>query len=183
MQNTIARESFKEIDIEVNVNIKKVWLGIDNGKRGGLVVIDERNNVVDKIVMPVQGGKGENYDLAAIFKFIEKYQPVCVAIEKSLIAGGLTSKTTARMVGYSQGIAEMACVAAGMPYVVIAPKEWQKWCFAGLPQDDTKVASVMFAKRSQPNEVWRANDRCINNHDGLTDAYCLAVYCRNKFYK
>ncbi len=176
--------NFKELDITVDTSrLKKTWIGIDNGKQGGIVVIDEYNQVVEKMVMPMIGqAKGTNYDLHKIYEVIEKYQPVCVAIEKTMAMGPMTSKTAARMVGYSQGIAEMACVAAEVPYVVIAPKEWQKFCFAGLTQKDTKVASVLYAKKMQPKEDWRRSERCKNDHDGMTDAYGIAVYCHCKFF-
>ena len=49
------------------------FTGIDNGLNGGIVVLDEQQRVVKKLVMPVIQGKKKEYDIQTIGNFFAEW--------------------------------------------------------------------------------------------------------------
>lgn len=159
---------------------KKVSIGIDNGKTGGICVLDwESNKIIEKIPMPTLGGSGKEnaYDVPAIASFLSSYLPEIVVLEKTLILGPMTSKAGAMSSGHCLGLLEGICTTLNYHYLVVSPKEWQKIIFAGMDKfKDTKKTALLFANRMQPQEDWKKSARSSLPHDGMIDAYCLATY-------
>ena len=156
---------------------KKVWIGVDNGKAGALVAIDENNAIVEKIKMPMNG---KEYDIPEISDWLEKFQVQMVTLENTY--SGQFAQAAMKL-GFCKGMFEGLCVALRLPYIVVHPKTWQKQIFSGMDQGDTKVASITFAKRMWAKEDWVMGKtaRAKKPDDGLTDAACLALYGKTKF--
>ena len=76
-----------------------------------------------------------------------------------------------------------------LPYYKFQPKEWQKFCFTGIPiqkkqisnGNDTKLMAKHAVNRLYPDVDLRASDRCKNFHSGIVDALLIAHYLKN-FY-
>ena len=156
--------------------MSKLFIGIDNGKKGGIVVINDNRRVVLKTVMPVIGTKKKEYDVREISDILKRYPADLVVLEKVMVMGPMTSKVGAMSNGWCLGFMEGLCNALDLPYVIVRPQEWQKHVFKGLGGKDTKSKSILYAKRMYPLEDWRASERCKKDHDGLTDGACLALY-------
>lgn len=153
---------------------QKIWIGIDNGKHGGLCAISEDNQVVKKMIMPLIDGK--DYDVQEVVSFLSAYEPQLVVLEK-VFAMPKIPRGTALSLGHCLGLMEGVCAALQMPYQIASPKEWQKKVFKGTDyKKNTKAASIKTAKQLCPKEDWTKSERASKDHDGMTDAYCLALY-------
>jgi len=153
----------------------KYYIGIDNGVKGGISVLDSEYNIVEKIVMPVFGTSKKEYDLNKISKFLKKYNDCFIILEKAQ-PQFRDGKKQAFKTGFGYGAIQGILSSLQLSYIIVSAKEWQKKVFAGLCVDDTKIASILFCQRQWPLEDWTATKQSQKEHDGLTDASCLAYY-------
>jgi hypothetical protein len=166
-----------------NIRMKNIYVGIDNGGKGGLVAIDEDENIVAMTVMPMLK---KDYDVSGIIDFFKKIDfhdsKINVVLEKAhtLPTNGCKSNfTTGIRYGLMQGILS----ALNISYQIVGPKVWQKNIFQGDTVKDTKEASIKFCLQKYPQEMWKGSERCAKYHDGITDACCMACYCKRLFTK
>lgn len=159
-----------------------LFVGIDNGLNGGISVIDEREKIILKGIMPTFSGTKKEFDVQTISKFMRKLlkidNEIYVFIEEARVqpvSGKRASFTTGFCYGLFQGI----CASLSLSYEIVAPKTWQKELLKGLATD-TKVASVMYCSKKYPEEQWTGTERSKKPHDGLTDATCIALYGKRK---
>lgn len=150
--------------------------GIDPGKQGAIVILDDKT-VVYKTVMPVikSSKKKPEYDIQRIVDVFKEWRPELTLIEKALLHPR-SGKSAYYGNGFCNGLFQGILAALKLPYDIVAPKIWQKHMFQGLNQKDTKQASIMSARRLAPEVDWRATDKSSNYHDGLTDAFNIATY-------
>jgi len=159
-----------------------LYIGIDNGLNGGIVVLDKNQNIVEKYIMPtIKIGNKNEFDVQNIVKIFNEIiemnieSEVYVCLEHSHvrpISGKRACFTTGFCFGLMQGILE----SLNISYEIVNPKVWQKEIFQGTV-NDTKQASIIFCQRKWPNEDWTATERSKKTHDGLCDAAGLALYC------
>lgn len=160
-------------------------VGIDCGLDGGITFIDSEKRIIDKYVTPtVKDGSGKGnkrtYDIPKMIEILRMKAVTMAVLEKQIVIpkqGGVSNFSTGMGFGLWQGLLS----ALGIPYIIIAPKSWQKTVFEGLPQGDTKQTSILFAKRMNPHELFTPTARAVKDHHGLTDSYCLAYYGSLKF--
>jgi len=158
----------------------KLFVGVDNGLNGGIVVIDENQKILHKWIMPVIKIKNKNeFDIQSIvyiFKEIIEYDTLTfVCLEHAHvrpISGKRACFTTGFCFGLIQGILE----GLNISYEIVNPKVWQKDIFQGTVSD-TKNASIVFCQRKWPDVDWTKSERSKKIHDGITDAACMALYC------
>jgi len=155
-----------------------IYVGIDGGFSGGIVAINNDQKIIGKWIMPVIKGKTSEYDVDNIVDIFEKLQQqdndIKVILEKAHprpISGKRQCFTTGDCYGIMKGV----LTAMYISYEIVNPTVWMKEMFKGMNIKDKKV-SIMWCKRKYPKEDFRASERCKNEHDGLTDATCLAVY-------
>jgi len=159
----------------------KYYIGIDPGLKGGISILDQNRNIVMKCVMPIIGKASKDIDkikLIETLRLFEGRDAFCI-LEKQH-PRKLNGPKQAFKLGYGFACLEMLLAVFKIPYEIIAPNKWQKSILKGLNTDDTKLASILYCQRKYPNEDWRATERCTTNHDGLTDATCMAEYGLNK---
>lgn len=155
-----------------------IYLGIDPGLKGGFAFIKE-DGTLDLYTMPLIGDK--DYDIPEIGRILRSYQSVIAVIEKQHAMPGQGLSSTLKT-GLGFGILQSALSVSGISYSVVPAIKWQKNLFVGLPKDQgTKVSSEIVAKRLFPNSDFRKSDRARRNADGLTDAACIAEYCRRNY--
>jgi len=156
----------------------KYIIGFDNGKKGGIVILDEASDIIFKTIMPMLGTKKKEYDMMQIKAILEQYNKLgkCIAILEKAQPQGNNGPKQAFKTGFGYGTLQGILVALEIPFQIVAPKIWQKKVFEGLNTVDTKLASALFCQRKWPKEDWKATDRCTTIHDGMTDAACIAYY-------
>ena len=160
-----------------------MFIGIDNGLNGGITVINDEQEIVDSIVMPIIKIKGKNhYDINKIVQwFNEFHEPdkLIVCLEKTHVRP-VQGKRACFMSGFGYGLMQGIIESLGISYMIISPQEWMKEF--ELSSKDTKE-SILFCQRKWPTYNWTATDRSKKLHDGKTDSACLALYALRRSLK
>lgn len=152
-------------------------IGIDGGLDGGIVVYHNKK-IIEKHIMPTfKGAKGRTYDIKSIINILKKYDPndTLIILEKAhtMLINGARANFT---IGECYGMMKAIIIVLSFPFDIVAARTWQKEIFQGQTVKDTKQASIEYCRNRFPDIDWRASERCKKDHDGMTDAACLAVY-------
>jgi hypothetical protein len=156
------------------------FVGIDNGLNGGIVVLDDAQTVLYKYVMPTIMLRGKKeFDVKTIVNIFinlkgNYVKDIHVALEQAHVrpvSGKRACFTTGGGYYLMQGI----LTTLGISFEIVPPRKWQKELLSGLGTD-TKQASIMYCRQKWPQVKWTATEKSKKDHDGLTDAACLAVY-------
>lgn len=157
-----------------------IFIGIDNGLDGGIVVIDKDEQIRGSTVMPTINQDKKEYDIKRIVstlclsKFIDS--KIMVILEKAQVHP-ISGKRACFMTGYGYGVIQGILNSLDFPYQVVAPNEWMKNVLNNTKKD--KKASIEYCLRKYPNNDWKRTERSTTIHSGLTDACCMAIYgCR-----
>lgn len=178
------------------MSLRKVWIGIDPGKQGAIVAIDELR-LVRKFTTPLLGKRVDTHAFNKLLLDLKtNYDQVLVVVEDVHAIFGSAAGATFSF-GHSCGIIEGLVVANNLPYVMVQPKIWQKVAFEGIPEQrkpssnvvkkdgtsyikqgslDTKTMSIMASKRLYPEIDLRPTERSKNDSDGISDALMMAHY-------
>lgn len=166
----------------------KYYLGIDPGKQGAFVVIDENSNVVEKFGTPLVG---KEYDRSAIISILKKYPYERVGLENPDVIFGV-GKSVVASLSHCVGLIEGIMIGMGVPHIMIKPKEWQKECWkhvktqkkADGKTNDTKATSIIAAVNLWPKEdfkITNSGNASKNHNEGMVDAVLVAEYVRRLF--
>jgi len=174
-----------------------LFIGIDNGVDGGIVVIGGSGKIVSKQVTPtikVKKGKTNrtDFDLDGMRALVIEFgrihgknrrgepdgENVLVVLEKGQpFPPKMTSAAANFSCGYCYGLWLAFLCAFNVPHVVVPAKQWQHRMLQGV-SGTTKQKSISKAKKRHPNVDWRKSAKSKNPHDGITDAYWMAEYGR-----
>lgn len=160
-------------------------IGIDPGISGGIVVLNDRREIVYRTVMPSVEVKKQNkikhmLDISKLHKIILELksletQTYCY-LEKvnAMPKQGVVSMFN---FGYCFGAIEAIIIANSIPYNLITPQAWSKSLHQGLSKDiDPKDRSILVVKRLFPNVNLLATSRSTKLHSGLVDSLLIAEY-------
>ena len=153
-----------------------LFCGMDNGKHGGIAIINEKEEILMLVPMPViEIGKAIDYDIKAISKIFCDLpdERVYVCLEKSFMLFRNGCKANYN-IGWNMGAMEGVFSALEISYEIVAPQLWQKEIFQGISVVDTKEASIMFCKRKWPQVDLKVGNK---ESDGMSDSLCLSLYC------
>ncbi|WP_060873827.1 hypothetical protein [Myroides odoratus] len=169
----------------------RYFLGIDPGKQGALVVIDEDSKVVEMVGMPLIGNE---YDKKTIIDFLRSYDFVHIGLENPSIIVSVSKSSVASLfkcVGMFEGL----LMGLGISHSLVNPKVWQnevwenvkkqtKLTSDGKKKTDTKATSTLAANSlfaSVNFKVTNKLSKSKNYNDGMIDAALIAEYVRRKF--
>lgn len=170
---------------------QKVYIGIDVGKDGGIVAVDESGKITLKATIPKIADK---VDYSKLFEILSTWilEDVTVAIEDVHSIFGASAKSNFSF-GEIKGIKIGMIKALGYRYTMVQPKAWQKTVWVNddkvyKPKKpdaktnrkiiDTKKTSLLAAKRLFPGTDFRRSLRCKNQHDGMIDAALIALWTK-----
>lgn len=169
----------------------KVYAGIDNGLRGGVVAIryteDGRSEIVfaeaapvmtyhhtkrTKRVMYVRGMVG------LVNRLRELGAHVVLEEAQAMPKQGVVSMYNT---GLGRGLWEGMLAHAEVEYETVYSRTWTAELFRGMPfGGDQKVRAKAYAQRMFPGDFFiPAGCRVV--HDGLCDAACLAAWGRLRY--
>lgn len=154
-------------------------VGIDNGLDGGLCAIAKFDgSVIDKIVMPTKWvSKKREVDTVKIKDWLlSLHTPFILAVEEPL-AHAKSSQAVRSMAlsfGKIMGMAE----SNGYDVSRISVHKWQKIMLGFREKGMTKQVALARAEEIAPAENWIKNKRCRKPHDGMIDAFLIALYLR-----
>lgn len=159
---------------------KGLYVGVDPGKNGAVVIIDCQAQIVDKSPMFVDLG-GE-LDPVAYYNFLSKnsnhISHVFVEKVNAMPGQGVTS-----MFSFGQAFMFSYVVPKLMklPLTLVTPQSWQKVMHEGIDKTlAAKKRSLIAFNRLFPGLDLRKTERCKGPHDGMIDALLLANYGRLK---
>lgn len=166
---------------------EKYYVGIDLGKKGGIVVI-RGNKLIHKEVMPFIGD--EEIDVNRVAGILQKYHKsefgAYLVLERF---GGFFgyNKSAAVSLGSQGGEIVATAKLVGIPYIRVMPTVWTKTMWAGIKtytkkggKKDTKKMSLLALTKIFPKEKWLATSRSKVAHDGMVDSALLAIYGQRK---
>lgn len=161
-----------------------IFIGIDPGLNGGVALLEPGQQPIELHVMPTIAGK--DYDVQALKDILKaplnKGAGVLVTFEQqhALPGQGLTSTL---QTGKGYGILLGLIAGLDIPHQIISARVWQKELFTGVAGKlDTKAKSEIIAKRLFPYADFRRSKLAKKNHDGITDAACIAEYGRRSYF-
>jgi len=107
--------------------MKKVFIGVDVGKDGGVVALDGNQKIISCDCIPRIDKK---VDYKALFKILlqHKRKDVIVAIEDVHSIFGTSAKSNfsfGEIKGVKTGMVEAMSVIHGWRYIMVQPKKWQ----------------------------------------------------------
>lgn len=180
---------------------RRMYLGVDPGKKGGLCLLDEAGTIVLVRPMPIcakpsgsqRANKGkranEEVDACALGDVIRKhYQGLqAVLVEHQRIFGQQLLAVGAQQHGY--GMLCGAVLGLGVRLETTDPKIW-KHTVGIAPKREGRTVSeqrehlkgLAIAKASElwPHEDWLATPRSKKPHDGMAEAALLAEVLRRR---
>tara|TARA_R110002020_G_scaffold194133_1_gene394712 strand:+ start:527 stop:1051 length:525 start_codon:yes stop_codon:yes gene_type:complete len=163
-------------------------IGIDNGAKGAIVVIDGKRRAVQVEPMPVinvgvtrKGKRGTKniLDMVRVLSILAEAKrkskgDIFAVLEHAQVFPG-EGRSTAFTAGRGYGALEMALVSLSIPYEIVRPRKWQSEVLKGIEGADSKARSVLKCRRVFP-DIDLTPGRRRKPMDGIADAACMALY-------
>lgn len=155
-----------------------IYIGIDNGLKGGISIINDKEEILDSIIMPIT--KDNKYAIKSISDFIFQAlidfsidgEEVKIVLETAY-PRPVSGKRACFMTGYGYGIIKGIIGALDEEALEVSPSKWMK--DLGL-SSKYKKGSVEFCSKKYPKYDFRASKKCRVAHDGKTDSCCIAIW-------
>lgn len=158
-----------------------MFVGIDNGLKGGIAFVTNDGQIADLQVMPTfKDGKYNRVEATALndlflrdsfdisnIRFVSYEKPV-----------GSKSASAVRSMADSFAVVDAVLSLLGLRREPITPQKWQREYWARQTGDDTKKKALAVAQRLWPEQSWLATSRSTKPHDGLVDAALIAEFAR-----
>jgi len=172
------------------MKIEIIFGGIDPGKTGCIVFLNELGDILAHHSAPLIGKDYDKQHIVTIFKAYNNFNLYCVLEDvHALNMGGKVSNFD---FGRGKGIYEGILMALKISHSLITPKRWQKEVWTAKkqykpnkkrPTIDTKAMSLITAKMLQPDWDWanispKTGAKLSTIDDGFVDAYLIAEYAR-----
>lgn len=166
--------------------MSKFFIGIDVGKKGGIVVLDHSGKIVKMDVMPI--GADDELCPESLLDMISPYSEECHCILERLHAMPLFGAKGNFNFGGQYFTVKTIMKLTKTPYTEVLARIWQKELFQGIPSIeksdgklDTKKMALVSAQRLFPGANFLATSRSKKDHEGIVDALLIAEYGRRNF--
>lgn len=151
--------------------MKKLYMGIDPGKDGGIGIVDEDGVIFEYTLMPQTP-----HDLFSYFSQLEPIKHVFLEKAQPMPKQGVTSTFN---YGLGFGILQGLLISTKLPWTLIRPTEWTKIMCKGIDTKlDTKKRSLIAAQNLFPKEKFLKSSLAKKPHSGIYEACLIAEYCR-----
>lgn len=161
-----------------------MFMGVDNGLDGAVVVLNEHRKVVHAERMPTFGDRRQ-LDRRRLLAELRAFSG-CVAWLEYAQAMPRQGAVSAFRYGTSYGATAMALDAVGISFEVVKPQAWQRAVGIHLPNGwggskvrrraELKRRAIAHCRRALP-ALDLMPGRLRNPHDGIADAACMALGC------
>lgn len=167
----------------------KYYLGIDPGKEGAFVVLDENYKIVETVIMPTIGAK-RNYDKQGIREILFKYPYEYIVLEKPSNMYGY-AKSAVESLAHCVGLIEGMIFVMGTAHTTVAPQKWQAIAWGdtvrqykpadekGKKARDPKATTMLACINFYPTHEFRpmgVRKLLKHRHDGVMDATLICRY-------
>lgn len=162
-----------------------MFLGVDVGKQGGFVLIEDDGKPILAWEMPLICNEPSAQAIANLYHEIKEFcgdKKPFVAIEKIFTKphDGRVGQMT-----YAQGAGRLEmCALFGWPTVLIHPMIWTKAMHRGLSKDlppkerSLKVFASEYPDFYKKGSIFWPHEKRQKPHDGLIDALLIAEFAR-----
>lgn len=151
-----------------------ICIGIDPGAKGSMCILDSRLKAL--VFVDFSLTEYTRYLNKILLSIVDDNTPIMVAVEKVHAMPGQGVSSTFSF-GQRLGELEGMLTALGIPYELVAPKDWQKACGIPAKSDKKAIASVM--QKLYPTAELYGNKGGLR--DGRSDALGLAHFIRLKY--
>lgn len=154
-----------------------IYVGIDNGLSGGIVMIDGPH-IIAALTMPTRGkANGNEVDADALHSWLGglKVEATVIIETPGKFAKGVQAISS---MWDSYGATRAVIECLGLRHHRITPQKWQRVMLPNCAKGDTKPAALARARQLWPGAKWTATDRSVKAHDGLIDAALIAEFGR-----
>lgn len=171
-------------------NSMKHFLGIDPGKEGFFVTIDQHGKLVEAFGIPQIGNE---YDKKAILEYFTENEFQHIVLENPGMIFG-ASKSSVASLQKCISLIEGLLFASGKSHTLVAPKTWQATMWKHTvkqyktgtekKQVDTKATSLLAAMNLFPEvnfKVTKKGSASKNYNDNFVDGILLADYGRRMY--
>lgn len=152
-----------------------IFCGIDPGQKGAVVFLSDSGEVLQYSHFQDIKWSGD------LFKYFNLNSlDIRVVIEK-LWGMPLRGSAGNWSLGYNCGQWKLLLELAGVSYVEVAPPTWQKEILKTTKEDTkkTKIKSLDYVNKRFPNlQLPCKKLKDIDLFSGVSDAICMALYCR-----
>lgn len=162
----------------------RVFVGIDPGAAGALVMIGEDAAIINAEPMPMRktlvSGRArrvlDEWELARLVDdWTTRYWLVRAAIERQQAWGGRDSPmTAAALVGNYRSL-RMALIAHMILVEDVTTRNWRK--AAGLPTVEKDKAARKEQSIARASDVWPQHAAAFKGRDGVAEAALIARWC------
>ena len=158
--------------------MSRAWLGIDPGLSGAIAVIQYDEQAIAVLPIPLAG---KEIDVTHIINWltykttIQKDGIACIESVHSMPGQGVSSVFK---FGFVTGILHGIIRTLGIPLYTVTPQAWKKEILAGT--DKSKQASIDYVARTYPNVSLKRTERSTTYDHNMSDAICIAEYCKRK---
>jgi len=152
-------------------------VGIDNGIDGGLCAISEpHGKIIDYTAMPTYERKGKReIDTVAVKDWISNlHTEPRIVIEEPLRHA--KSSQAVRSMAISFGKLYSLCETKGWEVFDVEVRDWQKKMIPGAQTGQTKKVAAKVAVEISEGCMFLKSPKSKVPHDGIVDAYLIAVY-------
>jgi crossover junction endodeoxyribonuclease RuvC len=159
------------------------FVGIDPGKTGAAVALDDRGIPVDWVAAnhPDEGyANGGVYWPTRMADWLREVKDtrggIALAVLEKQQARPMEGRSSILTTGRGQGLWEGALSALGIPFVLVPPATWTRAIFGSMPKGTDRKARAVETSLSRLPALELTWGRRRKPHDGLADAGCLALY-------
>lgn len=161
------------------MTVDGITVGIDNGLKGGLCAIANKDSRVIGYtqMFTEQIGSKEEIDVKRLLEWVSDHGagPLTVCIEEPLMHA--KNSQAMRSMSISFGKIDGSLRAVGLTPHRIQVKDWQTEMLGKkVPKGQTKVFALRKANILWPEQNWLATARSRVAHDGIVDAALIAQY-------
>jgi len=163
--------------------IYRNYVGIDPGKKGAAVALDDGGTPVDWIAAdhPEEGyASGGLYWPTRMGAWLRKVNETRGGIRLAMLekqqCRPMEGRSSILTTGRGQGLWEGALAALGIPFVLVPPGTWTRAIFGSMPKGTDRKARAVEISLSRLPALELTWGRRRKPHDGLADAGCLALH-------
>ena len=152
-----------------------LYIGIDNGKKGAISVINNEEQVIRLIPIPLINNEYDIGTLVQVFKSILEIDNNVQVYLESSSPRPIQGVKQAFDMGMGYGIMKGILQSLNLSMEIFSPQAWQNVLLKNLNTGNTKTDSILYCKQKYPSQNFNIG-RSKKEQDGLTDSLCIAIF-------
>lgn len=148
---------------------KKKYMGIDPGKSGSIIVINEDRDIIEAVTMPD--------DASELLDIFERHSDVTFAVLERVHGMPGMGGTQMFTFGKNYGHIEMALLSKKIPFETVTPQKWMKSMELGTKKFGETKSQWKNHLKAQAVRLFPKAKVTL----ALSDALLIAEYCKRNY--